>query len=85
MDGDGGRQDEGTLVVSVLKEKRCGKIKGRACVNEASQRAYVPKKDAASPTVSTELMFITSAITASKKRYVWCYDMPGAFVNTDVD
>jgi len=30
-------------------------------------------------------MFITSAIVASKKRYVWCYDVPSAFVNTDVD
>jgi hypothetical protein len=68
-----------------LKEKRCGKIKGRACVNGAPQRAYIPKEDAASRTVSTELMFITSAITASKKRHVRCYDVPSAFVNTDVD
>ncbi len=53
-----------------LKEKRCGKIKGRACVNGAPQRVYIPKEDAASPTASTELMFITSAIVASEKRHV---------------
>ena len=68
-----------------LKEKRCGKVKGRACVNGAPQRAYIPKEDAALPTVSTESMFITSAISASKKRYVRCYNVPSAFVNTDVD
>jgi hypothetical protein len=37
-----------------LKEKRTGDIKGRACINGAPQRAYIPKEDAASPTVSTE-------------------------------
>ena len=46
---------------------------------------YIPKEDAASPTISTELMFITSAIAASKKRHMQCYNVPSAFVNTDVD
>ena len=54
-------------------------------MNGAPQRAYIPKEDAALPTVSTELMFITSAIAASKKRHVRCYDVPNVFVNTDVD
>ena len=30
-------------------------------------------------------MFITSAIAASEKRHVRCYNVPSAFVNTDVD
>jgi hypothetical protein len=37
------------------------------------------------PTVSTESVFITSAIAASEKTKVRCYDIPSAFVNTDVD
>ena len=68
-----------------LRERRCGKIKGRACVNGVPQRTYIPKEDAALPTVSTESMFITSAIAASKKRHVRCYGMPSVFVNTDMD
>ena len=68
-----------------LKEKGCRKITGQACVNRAPQRAYIPKEDAASPAVSTKLMFITSAIEASEKRHVQCYDVPSAFVNTDVN
>jgi hypothetical protein len=55
-----------------LKEKRTGKIKGRACLNGAPQRAYTPKVDAASPMVLTESTFITGAIAASKCRKVRC-------------
>jgi hypothetical protein len=68
-----------------LKEKRTGKIKGRACINGAPQRDYITKEDAVSPTVSTESTFITVAIAAKEKRKVRCYDIPSAFVNTDVD
>jgi hypothetical protein len=68
-----------------LKEKQRGQIKGRACINGASQRAYIPKEEAASPTISTESMFIMTAIAASKRRKVCCYDVPSAFVNMDVD
>ena len=81
------REDKVKALSSLLflKEKRCGKIKGRACINGAPQRAYIPKEEAASPTVSTESMFITAGIAASEGRYVRCYDVPSAFVNTDVD
>jgi len=68
-----------------LKEKRTGDIKGRACINGAPQRAYIPKEDAASPTVSTESVFITSSIAAYERRVVRCYNVPSAFVNTEVD
>ena len=68
-----------------LKEKQTGKIKGGACINGAPQQAYIPKEDAASPTVSTESTFVTAAIAANKKRKVRCFDIPSAFVNTDVD
>jgi hypothetical protein len=68
-----------------LKEKRTGKIKGRACINGAPQQAYIPKEEAASPTVLTESTFITAAIAVHEHRVVRCYDIPSAFVNTDVD
>jgi hypothetical protein len=68
-----------------LKEKRTGKIEGRACINGAPQRAYILKEDAASPTILTESMFVMAAIAANKKRKVRCFDIPSAFVNTDVD
>jgi hypothetical protein len=54
-------------------------------MNGVPQRVYIPKEDAVLLTVSTESMFITSAIAASKKRHVRCYIVPNAFVNTDID
>jgi hypothetical protein len=58
------------LLLLFLKEKRTGDIKGRACINGAPQRAYIPKEDAASPTVSTESTFITATIVAKEGRKV---------------
>jgi hypothetical protein len=68
-----------------LKEKRSGDIKGRACINGVSQRAYIPKDEVASPTLSMESTFIMALIAAKERRKVQCYDMPSAFVNTNVD
>jgi hypothetical protein len=68
-----------------LKKKRTRKVKGQACLNGAPQRAYIPKEDAALPTLSTESTFITTAIAASERRTIRCYNVPSTFVNTDVD
>jgi len=68
-----------------LKEKTTGDIKGRACINGAPQRGYIAKEEAASPTVSTESTFITALIAAHERWVLRCYDVPSAFVNTDVD
>ena len=65
-----------------LKEKSRGKLKGRACVNGAPQRACINKEDASSPTVANESVFITSLIAANEKRFLRCYDVPGAFLHT---
>jgi hypothetical protein len=37
------------------------------------------------PTVSTESVFITAKIAAKERRKLQCYNIPTAFVNTDVD
>ncbi len=88
MDSTKLSQEEWMQVLSLLlflKEKCTGKIKGRACLNGALQCAYIPKEEAAMPMVLTESTFITMLIAASKRRKVRCYDVPSAFVNTDVD
>ena len=35
----------------VIKQKRCGKIKGRVVADGRKQRKYVPREDATSPTI----------------------------------
>ncbi len=73
------------LSLLFLKEKQTGMIKGRACIIGAPQCMYIAKEDAASPTVSSKSTFITASIAAKEKRMVRCYNVPSAFVNTDVD
>ncbi len=58
------------LSLLFLKEKCTRIIKGRACINRAPQRAYIPKEEAALPTVLTKSTFITAAIAANKHRLV---------------
>jgi hypothetical protein len=68
-----------------LMEKRCGKLKTRACVNGNPQREYIDKETTASPTVMMDSMMITSAIQAHEGRKVWTCDIPGAFLHADLD
>jgi Reverse transcriptase (RNA-dependent DNA polymerase)/Zinc knuckle len=68
-----------------LKEKRDGVIKGRGCADGRKQRAYIPKEEASSPTVSTEAVFLTSVIDAREHRDVATVDVPGAFMQADMD
>ena len=54
-------------------------------MNGAPQIAFIRKEDASSSTVVNESVFITSVIAANKKRFVRCYDVPGAFLHTECD
>eukprot|EP00956_Cyclotella_meneghiniana_P026461 scaffold57247_cov37-Cyclotella_meneghiniana.AAC.7 len=68
-----------------ITEKRCGRIKTRACVNGSTQRDYIPKEATASPTVMNDSVQITSAIDAHEGRVVVTCDIPGAFLHADLD
>eukprot|EP00804_Cyclotella_cryptica_P018944 CCRYP_006454-RB/>CCRYP_006454-RB protein AED:0.46 eAED:0.47 QI:0/0/0/1/0/0/2/0/139 len=45
-----------------LTKKRYGSVKARACANRSKQRSFIQKENAASPTVGTDNVFITSII-----------------------
>jgi hypothetical protein len=68
-----------------LKQKRCGRIKGRGCADGRKQRVYKTKEETSSPTVSTEALFLTSIIDAHEGRQVITLDIPGAFMQSDMD
>ena len=68
-----------------LKRKRSGKIKARGCVDGRPQRAYIPQEDARAPTISTEAVFMTAVIDAMENRTVAVVDIPGAFMQADMD
>jgi hypothetical protein len=69
-----------------LKEKRDSLVKARMCADGRKQKDGTwAKQDTTSPPVATESVFITIVIDAHKGRNVACFDIPGAFLHTDVD
>ena len=68
-----------------LKEKRDGTIKARGCADGRSQRVYKSKAETSSPTCKTETIFITAVIDATERRDVATVDIPGAFMQADID
>jgi hypothetical protein len=68
-----------------LKRKRCGKIKGRGCADGRKQRAWTEKSESSSPTVSNNAVFLTAVIDALEGRDVAVADVPGAFMQVDMD
>ena len=68
-----------------LKQKRCGKIKGRGCADGRKQRLYKNKEDTTSPTITTKALFLTCLVDSIENRYVATCDVPGAFMHSDID
>ena len=61
-------------------EKRDGTIKARAYANRSTQRTYIDKNKAASPTVTTEALLTTAVVDAKQQRNIITLDTPNAFV-----
>lgn len=68
-----------------LKMKRSGKIKGRGCADGWKQHIYKSKEETSSLTISTEALFLTCIIDAMECRDVATLDIPGAFMQADMD
>ena len=68
-----------------LTEKIDGNVKGRSCANESTQRGYVGRDEAASPTAITESILLTAVIDAKEGRDVMVADVPNAFVQTAIE
>ena len=79
-------EKEGAIASLIfLTEKRDGTIKARQCTDGRKQRNYMMKEESASPTVSTEAIFITSVIDAKENQEVAIVDLPGAFLHAEND
>eukprot|EP00957_Ditylum_brightwellii_P184341 14041164-Ditylum_brightwellii.AAC.1 len=68
-----------------LKKKRCGRIKGRGCADGRKQRVHTHKDDTSAPTVATEALMLSCLIDAMEGRDVATVDIPGAFMQADMD
>ena len=71
--------------VNLIKEKRCGKIKGRTCANGSVQRKFLKDGESvASPTVSVEALFSTLIIDSMENRDIATFDVPGAYLHAEM-
>ena len=68
-----------------LKKKRYGKIKGRGCADGRKQRLYKTKSETSSPTVAIESLMLSCVIDSRKGRDVATCDIPGAFMQANMD
>jgi hypothetical protein len=68
-----------------LVEKRDNTVKARTCANGSTQREYMDRDEAASPTASTDAILISAVIDAKQQRDVMTADVPNAFVQTPID
>jgi hypothetical protein len=78
-------QTRGALrAVSVIKEKRCGKIKGRTCADGRTQRDLCTKDETSSPTASTDALMMSLLIDAKERRDMATADAAGAHLHADL-
>jgi Reverse transcriptase (RNA-dependent DNA polymerase) len=80
------KQKYGALrAINLIKEKRCGKLKGRTCADGRSQKGLYDKQQTTSPTVSTDALMVSLMIDSLEQRDVATADVTGAYLNADMD
>jgi hypothetical protein len=70
--------------LNMIKEKRCGRIKGRTVADGRKQRGLFKKEETASPTVSNDALMLSIIIDALERRAVATADVAGAYLKADM-
>ena len=76
---------EALAYLMFLRRKHCGKIKGRGCADGQKQRPNIMKEDSTAPMVGMEAIFLTTVIDTMEWRNVVVLDVPGAFMQAEID
>ena len=76
---------EALRAINLIKEKRCGTIKGRTVADGRGQRDKYNRHDVSSPTVSNEGLMMSLIIDAMEGREVATADVPGAYLHAKMD
>jgi len=79
------QKKEALRAVNLIKEKHCGRLKGRTCADGWSQQAKYTKEETSSPTVSTDALMLSIIIDAYEKRDVTTADVEGAYLHADME
>ena len=78
------KKQDALNIITLIKDKRCGKIKGRAYVDDRVQRSYITKEEAAAPTVSMETLLSQLMIDTLEEHTMAIFEVPGAYLNFDI-
>ena len=82
---DEDKQKRTLEAVTVVKQKRCGKIKGRTCVDRSKQHRYLKEfESVASPTLSMDGLIGSLLIDVYEERDVATCDVPGAHLHPEL-
>ena len=65
--------------INLIKETRCGRLKGRTAADGRPQRNMYDKSETASPTVGTDALMVSIIVDAHKRRDVATADIAGAY------
>ena len=66
--------------INLIKEKRCGRLKGRTVADGRPQRNMYDKSETASPTVGTDALMVSIIVDAHERRDVATADIAGAYL-----
>ena len=67
-----------------IKQKLCGRLKGRSCADGKEQRDKFTKEEEAGVTVVLESAHLTSVIDAKENRDAATLDLQNAFMQTTI-
>ena len=81
---DMGEKKKVLRAINLIKEKRCGQIKGRTVADGSQQRKYVSRDETTSPTMSLQALFATLIIDVQEGRKVQAFDVPGAYLHAEI-
>ena len=70
--------------INLIKEKRCGRLKGRTVADGRPQRTLYDKSETTSPTVATDSLMLSLMIDAQEGRDVATADVAGAYLKADM-
>jgi len=71
--------------LNLIKEKRCGRLKGHTCADGQSQWAKYTKEETTLLTISTNALMLSIIIDAYEKRDVATADVEGAYLHADME
>ena len=76
---------EALSLITMIKQKRDGKIQGCAFADGHKQHRYIKRDEVSSPTVQLESLMITLLVDAHERRNVATADILGAYLLADMD